>query len=361
MGVTEKYNDLNSGYLNDRITIGIPEYGYCIYADYNDKEFNGVLDFKSQTTGWNEEKFYKTGPPKDFSEAEFLTQYNSFDPNRYKFEHEIGAAPNDKTNAITEKKESREIKVGGILLQVPGYVSEGKISNGGASYEYKNDNVGITIDSEKWDKDVTDEMFVQYGKNGIESYLNTLSEDERDIISSDSFELLHSKSKIPYYYVEIGKENYSGAVVIMNNYKENCALTIIFVCDDVNKLTDFRKMIYEVKRISDQADIKDDIDEENKDEDDIKEIDPNGVDPELKAFLDSYEAFMDEYVEFMQKYKSGGSSLDMMSDYLDMLSRYQDFAEKAEKYDTDKMSDADSKYYLEVMTRINAKILQVAY
>lgn len=87
--------------------------------------------------------------------------------------------------------------------------------------------------------------------------------------------------------------------------------------------------------------------------------DVTGVDPDLKAFLDSYEAYMDEYCDFMENYDA--NDLTMLTKYADMMTKYADFAEKADAYDSDTMSPADSAYYLEVMTRVNAKLAKVAY
>ena len=87
--------------------------------------------------------------------------------------------------------------------------------------------------------------------------------------------------------------------------------------------------------------------------------DASGVDPELKEFLDGYEVFMNEYCDFMQNYDS--SDTEMLLQYLELMQKYADFAEKAELYDSDTMSVADSEYYLEVMTRVNAKLASIAY
>lgn len=47
--------------------------------------------------------------------------------------------------------------------------------------------------------------------------------------------------------------------------------------------------------------------------------------------------------------------------YAEMMAKCADFVEKAEAYDADNMSPADSAYYLEVMTRVNTKLAKVAY
>lgn len=86
----------------------------------------------------------------------------------------------------------------------------------------------------------------------------------------------------------------------------------------------------------------------------------DGVDPELKAFLDSYEEFMDEYIAFMKKYaEDPGNAVSMLGEYAAIMEKYAEFADAVEKYDDKKMSTADAKYYLEVTTRINQKMLEL--
>ena len=86
----------------------------------------------------------------------------------------------------------------------------------------------------------------------------------------------------------------------------------------------------------------------------------DGVDPELKAFLDSYEEFMDEYIIFMKKYMDDpGNAVTMLGEYASIMEKYGEFAEAVEKYDEKEMSTADAKYYLEVTNRINQKMLDI--
>lgn len=85
----------------------------------------------------------------------------------------------------------------------------------------------------------------------------------------------------------------------------------------------------------------------------------SGVDPELKAFLSSYESFIDEYVDFMQDYSSDSSNITaMMNDYLSMTMKLNELSAQADRYDAGTMSDADAAYYLEVMARCETKLLQ---
>lgn len=87
-----------------------------------------------------------------------------------------------------------------------------------------------------------------------------------------------------------------------------------------------------------------------------------GVDPQLKAALDEYEAFVDEYVAFMKKYQNNpDNAIGMLGDYSSMLTRLAEFSEKINGYDTSKMSKADYAYYLDVLNRVEKKMLDVAY
>ena len=88
-------------------------------------------------------------------------------------------------------------------------------------------------------------------------------------------------------------------------------------------------------------------------------LNTGGVDPDMKAFLDSYEAYMDKYIAFMKKYSANPSDMSLLLEYYSMLSELEEFSEAAERYDakTSEMSAADFAYYMEVMTRINTKML----
>ena len=49
-----------------------------------------------------------------------------------------------------------------------------------------------------------------------------------------------------------------------------------------------------------------------------------------------------------------------MGDYSRILSRYTEFAEKVEALDENEMSSEEAAYYLEVMNRVNQKLLAAA-
>ncbi len=93
----------------------------------------------------------------------------------------------------------------------------------------------------------------------------------------------------------------------------------------------------------------------------------SGVNPEMKAFLDSYEAFMDKYVAFTKKYVDSagsgdlGSYMAMYQDYMNLLAQLEDFERKADLYDSSKMSAEDLAYYLDSLNRIQKKMLEAYY
>lgn len=87
----------------------------------------------------------------------------------------------------------------------------------------------------------------------------------------------------------------------------------------------------------------------------------DGIRPEFKEAMDSYETFFDEYVDFMKKYSDSSDTISLLTDYMSFMSRYVETMESLEKLGESDMSTAEAMYYAEVMTRINAKLLEAAY
>ena len=87
---------------------------------------------------------------------------------------------------------------------------------------------------------------------------------------------------------------------------------------------------------------------------------PAGVTPEFKAAMDSFEAFFDEYADFMKAYSESPDDLGLLLRYADFLSRYTDTMDKLDAIDESELSPADDAYYLQVMARIDVKLLEAA-
>ena len=86
----------------------------------------------------------------------------------------------------------------------------------------------------------------------------------------------------------------------------------------------------------------------------------DGIRPEIKEAIDSYEAFFDEYIAFMQSYAENDAPFDMLSDYLDYMTKYADMMQKLDELSNEDLNDAELAYYLEVSARINQKLLDAA-
>lgn len=88
---------------------------------------------------------------------------------------------------------------------------------------------------------------------------------------------------------------------------------------------------------------------------------PTGIRLEFKEALDSYEAFFDEYIEFMEKFSNSDNTLGMLADYASFLTKYTETLSAMTALDDGELSEEEAAYYLEVTTRINQKLLSIAY
>lgn len=86
----------------------------------------------------------------------------------------------------------------------------------------------------------------------------------------------------------------------------------------------------------------------------------DGMRPEFKEAMDSYEAFYDEYCALMKQYSANSTDLTLLGKYADMLTRLSEMDEKFEAWEDGDLNDAELKYYLEVNSRITAKLLDAA-
>ena len=87
----------------------------------------------------------------------------------------------------------------------------------------------------------------------------------------------------------------------------------------------------------------------------------DGMRPEFKQAMDSYEGFMNEYCEFMKKYaESDGTDVGILADYASYMSKYVDVVEDFGAWDDGEMNTAETAYYLDVQTRVSKKLLEVA-
>ena len=87
----------------------------------------------------------------------------------------------------------------------------------------------------------------------------------------------------------------------------------------------------------------------------------NGMRPEFKKAMDSYEAFIDEYCAFMTKYDSNeGSALTMAIDYAKYIAKYAEMAHDFDAWEDDDLNDTELSYYIQVQSRVLQKLAAVA-
>lgn len=148
------------------------------------------------------------------------------------------------------------------------------------------------------------------------------------------------------FYSDIRSELYSGDI---DKAKE--------------ELADFRNKYSSgataVSNVADSDEATSDETEDKKKE--VKNSDNSDeIRPDFKAAMDSYEDFMDEYVAFMKKYSENPSDLDLLTDYAKFMSEYADFVADFEKWEDADLNTAETKYYIEVQSRVSQKLLEVA-
>ena len=86
----------------------------------------------------------------------------------------------------------------------------------------------------------------------------------------------------------------------------------------------------------------------------------DGIRPEFKEAMDSYEAFFDEYVEFMNQYAKSESTPALLLEYSEFLTQYSETMQKMEEWESGELSKEETLYYIEVTGRINQKLASAA-
>lgn len=86
----------------------------------------------------------------------------------------------------------------------------------------------------------------------------------------------------------------------------------------------------------------------------------DGMRPEFKEAMDSYEAFYDEYCDLLKKYKENPTDTSLLSEYADMMQTLVDMDEKFKAWEDNDLNSEELKYYIEVSSRISKKLLDTA-
>ena len=143
--------------------------------------------------------------------------------------------------------------------------------------------------------------------------------------------------------------------------------------DDVEraeeKIVDFQEDIEKLKSKDSQSNAQAPNEEKNNttesEDGENKDVYANeelvdGMRPEFKEAMDSYEAFYDEYCDIMKKYTENPSDMELLTSYADMLTKATEMSEKFEAWEENALNDTELKYYLDVNNRVTKKLLDVS-
>lgn len=86
----------------------------------------------------------------------------------------------------------------------------------------------------------------------------------------------------------------------------------------------------------------------------------DGMRPDFKAAMDSYEAFYDEYCDFLTRYQENPMDLRLLADYAVMMTRLSEMEAAFDAWDADDMNPVESAYYFEVSARVLQKLSAVS-
>lgn len=208
-------------------------------------------------------------------------------------------------------------------------------------------------------RETSDMFFVYVGETPLDDYNDYVNE-----CSASGFSVNYDKGD-KYYYAD----NESGYHITLR-YQGNNVMSIEIekpeetsettVPDTVGKTTDNSS----VNETANNSPVNETTDEPSTDESvpgsDTSEELVDGLRPEFKEAMDSYEAFYDEYCAFMEQYNENPTDLTLIGKYADMLTRLSEMNEKFEAWEDEDLNDAELKYYLEMHSRIFAKLADVA-
>lgn len=197
----------------------------------------------------------------------------------------------------------------------------------------------------KFSTDTSDRLFVYVGNTSLEDYNTYVNE-----CSQKGFSVDYDKNE-KYYYAYDANGN-----KLSLHYTGGNTMTI--------EIAKAEKTSTDTNQTTTQEPNKTETSEKET-SDKPKDTSSNLVDgmrPEFKEAMDSYEKFMNDYCDFMKKYaNSNGSDLTLLADYADYMSKYSQFVSDFEKWDSDtEMNNKETLYYIDVQTRINKKLIEVA-
>lgn len=205
-------------------------------------------------------------------------------------------------------------------------------------------------------EDAMDEMYDTYYDGIIDDASETVDYGDWLDVRSDFYEdWLDVRSDVYDDWLDIRSDFYDTWLDVKDEfYDDNFDMEAFFADEKVSTTTS-----------SDTSKENTDVIEESPEEDaaNMTDVasDTEGISPEFKEMMDSYEAFFDEYVEFMKKYMNADATsiVSMMQDYTDYMAKYTEMIQKLNALQNEEMSTEEALYYTEVSARITQKLLEL--
>lgn len=307
------------------------------------------LYLQSPSLVWDDEYYKKVSDKtEDYSEADYQAMIRDVYP--------------DVLGAKGDTSGYKEVEYIGITFQFPKEFNSSKSNDNGVDY-YMNDNgssallfcgvKGLGLPQNP-SKDVLEEAYNLILDNFIENAPQELSLEGEDEYSVDG---MVCKER-DYHYKDSGKTATLRLAMMINEESDSALVSGVLIEDTQNEkdgLDVFEKMMKTAKRVTGVG--TGTTTRQNGSSDSGS---ADGVDPDLKAYLDSYEAFMDEYVDFMKSYLNDPTNVvAMLDEYTDITKRMEEFEKQNDAYESSDMSAADLEYFLDVTTRCTKKMLEV--
>ncbi len=319
---------------------------YDIRADLSEGNTSS-LTFTGED-GWVAEMFVKVDSTADHRNVDYYIDLIEKQLN-------IAIERPNKTS-VSSIKENTIYMTDGIIFTLP----ERYTKNNGKDGSYTSAGSLVWFESTDLDlaiiKNIISTPDGTYGKAVVDSFKKLLSdvgtpksESSENTTVAGMDAIIHSFEYDDYY----------AEVVIIGDIDNERIIAVILASEKENVYKqEFREMLStamtSASKNSDESKAKAQVNDKTD-----SKADSDGVDPDLKAFLDSYEEFADEYVAFMKKYQADPTNaIAMLGEYSEMMQKYADFADKIDKYDSNNMSTEDYKYYIEVTTRCTQKMLE---
>ena len=228
-----------------------------------------------------------------------------------------------------------------------------------------NDGLEINEDTSLTEINTSPDRYTFYikdytGRNLASCGYKTLGGDLRDAYGEGSVKIVPRLEDGTTISVE-DEEALKGYKVVSQNIEPNSEFKMEYSVDE-NGIEEnyvehqgYEELSVTVQKIDNQNTTE----EPPVSEETTSTTDADGIRPEVKEAIDSYETFMNDYCDFMKKYAESDDQASLLTDYMDYLNKFSDFSDKVDAINDD-LTDEENAYYLEVINRVNLKLIESA-